>query len=186
MLVTCYALLYRLNSVLKRIGAERILPSWLPKARGLDHIKQLIQREVWVQVEAGLSQGMWMRLRLPGEGAYWRGTHEPEVQKAIFCAVRPGMVVYDIGAHLGSIALGTARLVGKLGCVVAFDGDPENIVRLKETLGGMSWQIAFESFMVPYGLPSAAREFLLGAVEWSSRKVVWKLTATVRSWEQAR
>jgi len=134
LLVTCYALLYRLNSVLKRIGAERILPSWLPKARGLDHIKQLIQREVWVQVEAGLSQGMWMRLRLPGEGAYWRGTHEPEVQKAIFCAVRPGMVVYDIGAHLGSIALGTARLVGKLGCVVAFDGDPENIVRLKENV----------------------------------------------------
>src|SRR6516165_91928 len=163
LLVTCYALLYRLNSVLKRIGAGRILPSWLPKARGLDHIKQLIQREVWVQVEAGLSQGMWMRLRLPGEGAYWRGTHEPEVQKAIFCAVRPGMVVYDIGAHLGSIALGTARLVGKLGCVVAFE-----------------W------FMVPYGLPPAVREFLLGAVEWSSRKVVWKLTATVRSWEQAR
>src|SRR5215831_5426107 len=134
LLVTCYALLYRLNSVLKRIGAGRILPSWLPKARGLDHIKQLIQREVWVQVEAGLSQGMWMRLRLPGEGAYWRGTHEPEVQKAIFCAVRPGMVVYDIGAHLGSIALGTARLVGKLGCVVAFDGAPENIVRLKENV----------------------------------------------------
>jgi FkbM family methyltransferase len=130
----CYALLYRLNSVLKRVGAGKILSRWQPATRGLDHIKRLIQREVWVQVQSGLSRGMWMRLRLPGEGAYWQGTHEPDVQNAIFCAVQPGMVVYDIGAHLGSIALGTARLVGKLGCVVAFDGDPENIVRLKENV----------------------------------------------------
>lgn len=131
-MLTCYVLLYRLNSVLKRIGAERILSRWQLATRGLDGIKQLIQREVWVQVESGLSQGMWMRLRLPGEGAYWHGIHEPDVQNAISCAVQPGMVVYDIGAHLGSIALGTARLVGNRGCVVAFDGDPENIVRLRE------------------------------------------------------
>ena len=129
---TFYAVLYRLNFVLKRIGVVGILLRWPPAARGLDHVKRLIQREVWVKVQSGLSQGMWMHLRLPGEGAYWQGTHEPDVQNAILSAVRPCMVVYDIGTHLGSIALGTARLVGKPGCVVAFDGDPENIVRLTE------------------------------------------------------
>ena len=132
MLETYYALLYRLSSALKGIGAEEILQHCEPAVRSVDHIKRLIQREVWVRVQAGLSQGMWMRLRVPGEGAYWQGTHEPRVQNAILSAVRPGMVVYDIGSHIGSIALGTARLVGKTGCVVAFDGDPENIVRLRE------------------------------------------------------
>src|SRR6516225_3669523 len=78
--------------------------------------------------------GMWMRLRVPSEAGYWQGTHEPDVQNAIICAVQPGMVVYDIGAHLGSFALGTARLVSKLGRVVAFDGDPENVSRLRENV----------------------------------------------------
>src|SRR5262249_13738358 len=32
---------------------------------------------------------------------------------------------------LGSVALGTARMVGKLGRVIAFDGDPENVLRLR-------------------------------------------------------
>jgi len=74
---------------------------------------------------------MWMHLRLPTEMAYYYGTHEPDVQNAISIAVQPGTVVYDIGAHLGSVALGTARLVGKLGRVIAFDGDPENVLRLQ-------------------------------------------------------
>jgi hypothetical protein len=113
LLETFYTLLYRLSYVVKRIGAEGILQRCEPAARSFDHLKRLIQREVWVQVQSGLSQGMWMRLRLPGEGTYWQGTHELLVQNAILSAVRPGTVVYDIGSHIGSIALGTARLVGK-------------------------------------------------------------------------
>jgi FkbM family methyltransferase len=75
---------------------------------------------------------MWMHLRLPREALLWRGEHEPEVQNAILAKVGPGAVVYDIGAHVGTMALGTALLVGDLGLVVAFDGDPENIARLQE------------------------------------------------------
>jgi FkbM family methyltransferase len=73
-----------------------------------------------------------MQLRLPGEALIWRGKHEPEVQNAILAVVRPGAVVYDIGAHVGTMALGAALLVGDWGRVVAFDGDPENIARLRE------------------------------------------------------
>lgn len=73
-----------------------------------------------------------MHLRIPEEAGFWRGEHEPGVQSVISAMVRPGDVVYDVGAHLGSLALGTALLVGTSGRVVAFDGDPENVERLRE------------------------------------------------------
>jgi FkbM family methyltransferase len=87
---------------------------------------------VWDSVQSGLSRGMWMQLFLPRESRYWRGIHEPEVQDAISSTIRFGDVLYDVGAHLGSISLGTARLVGESGRVVAFDGDPENVERLRK------------------------------------------------------
>jgi FkbM family methyltransferase len=124
-----YTLLYRMYFVFKNSGVERLLRRWPRAGRGLDRVKRLIRRHLWVQVQSGLSQGTWMHLRLPSEGEYWRGTHELHVQNAMSVAVRPGAVVYDIGAYLGSIALGSARLVGDLGRVVAFDGDPENASR---------------------------------------------------------
>ncbi|MGB7847914.1 MAG: FkbM family methyltransferase [Candidatus Acidiferrum sp.] len=131
-MTTFYILIYRVHLALKNSGLEGLLQRWHRAGRGLDQLKRLIQRHLWVRVQSGLSKGMWMQLRLPTEELYWRGTHEPDVQNAISAAVRPGAVVYGIGAHLGSMALGTARLVGDLGRVVAFDGDPENVLRLRD------------------------------------------------------
>ncbi len=54
------------------------------------------------------------------------------MQNAILAGVRPGAVVYDKGVNVGIMALGAAQLVGNLGMVIAFDGDPENIERLRE------------------------------------------------------
>jgi FkbM family methyltransferase len=127
-----YLLLYRMYFVLSDSSVGTRLRQWKHGGRGLDQLKRLIRRRLWVQVQSGLSRGMWMHLSLPGEGGFWRGTHEPDVQNAILAAVRPGTVVYDIGAHIGSIALGAARLAGNSGRLVAFDGDPENIVRLRD------------------------------------------------------
>jgi FkbM family methyltransferase len=92
----------------------------------------LPERRVWLQVQKGLSQGLWMQLDLPDEARYWRGEHDLEVERALWTVVYPGAVIYDVGAHLGYFALGAARLVGKCGRVVAFDGDPDNVVRLRE------------------------------------------------------
>lgn len=89
-------------------------------------------KPVWVQVRSGMSQGMWMRLNLQNEARLWQGEHEPTLQDALRAAVLPGMVVYDIGAHVGSIALGVARLVGPNGQVVAFEADPRNSESLRE------------------------------------------------------
>jgi len=73
-----------------------------------------------------------MRLNLKKEARIWRGEHEPIVQRALLAAVAPGTVIYDIGAHVGSIALGAARLAGRNGRVVAFEADPQNVKTLSE------------------------------------------------------
>ena len=86
---------------------------------------------MWVQVQSGFAQGMWMYLRIPEEAGFWRGDHEREVQKAIVELTGRGDVIYDVGAHLGSLSLGAARLVGPAGKVVAFDPEPGNIERLR-------------------------------------------------------
>jgi 2-polyprenyl-3-methyl-5-hydroxy-6-metoxy-1,4-benzoquinol methylase len=106
--------------------------SGLDKLRRRAGTRFLPKVQAWVQIQSGLSQGMWMHLTLPRETLIWRGEHEPAVQNAILAGVRPGAVVYDIGANVGIMALGAAQLVGNLGMVIAFDGDPENIERLRE------------------------------------------------------
>ena len=133
-----YVLLYRTYFVLRKTATEGVLRRWPRIARALDRLKRLLQRrlrrnvEAWVRIQSGLSQGMWMHLRLPAETRIWHGEHEPDVQHAIQAAIRPGAVIYDIGAHVGVMSLGAALLVGDSGRVVAFDGDPENIARLQE------------------------------------------------------
>ena len=133
-----YALLYRTYFALKKSAPGGVLRRLPRTGRGLDQLKRRIERrflpkvQVWVQIQSGLSKGVWMHLRLPREALLWRGEHEPEVQNAILAKVGPGAVVYDIGAHVGTMALGAALLVGDLGLVIAFDGDPENITRLEE------------------------------------------------------
>jgi FkbM family methyltransferase len=115
----------RMASMLRR--APRV-------AQGVKRLVDLVlpQAPAWLQVRSGISQGLWMRLHLPDEARLWRGEHELALQKAIRAAVGPGSVVYDIGAHAGSIALGVARLVGPSGCVVAFEADPTNVESLRE------------------------------------------------------
>ena len=102
MMANLYALLYRIYSALKKSAAEGVLRPWPSLGRGLDQLKRWVgtrflpKVQVWVRVQSGLSQGVWMHLRLPRETLIWHGKHEPEVQKAILAKVRPGAVFYDI------------------------------------------------------------------------------------------
>ncbi len=72
-----------------------------------------------------------MHLRLPREALLWRGEHEPEVQNAILAKVGPGAVVYDIAAHVGTMALGAALLLRDLGLAMETSRPvfPETLVR---------------------------------------------------------
>jgi FkbM family methyltransferase len=133
-----YLLLYRLCFAFEDLAAMLWPRRWPRLTRKLKRIDSLLKRyalpklRVLVRVQSGLSQGMWLRVHLPEEASYWRGNHESRVQEAISAVVQPGAVVYDVGAHIGMIALGAARLVGEGGCVVAFDGDPDNAASLRE------------------------------------------------------
>jgi FkbM family methyltransferase len=88
--------------------------------------------KVWVQVEHGLAEGLWVRLHLPDETFLWRGDHEPEVQALLATFLKPGWIAYDVGSYVGFFALAMARAVGCEGRVFAVEADPENAARVRE------------------------------------------------------
>ena len=130
-------LLYRIYFAPKSV-LERTMARYPSTRAAIMECKSLVRKFVlpkdraWVRVRAGLSEGMTMQLRFPEEAGVWRGEHEPEVQSAIQDTVLPGWIVFDIGAAIGTFALGTARLVGETGRVIAFDGDALQVGRLRE------------------------------------------------------
>jgi hypothetical protein len=71
MIANLYALLYRVYSALKKSAVEGVLRRWPSAGRGLDQLKRWVgtrflpKAQVWVRVQSGLSQGVWMHLCLP-------------------------------------------------------------------------------------------------------------------------
>ncbi len=127
------ALAYRVYLVVEGLGVTHLLRRMPSVARNASRLRRLVLTDApkWRKVRSGISEGLWMRLQLPQQGRLWRGEHEVTVQRAILAAITPGAVFYDIGAHVGSIALGVTQLVGKSGRVVAFEADPQNVRNLE-------------------------------------------------------
>lgn len=67
-----------------------------------------------------------------GVNGYWLGIYEIEKQKLFEKIVKPGDVVFDIGAHVGFYTLLASELVGENGKVFAFEPLPRNINYLKK------------------------------------------------------
>jgi FkbM family methyltransferase len=94
-----------------------------------------IQIEDWAPV--------YMDLRQPNAVAWLRGSpwesspREDEEQAVMRCIVRPGDVVFDIGANIGLHTALLSRLVGRHGKVYAFEPNLEIIPLLGRTLGAM-------------------------------------------------
>lgn len=91
-------------------------------------------RKIWVPVQGGLDKGLWMHLDPRYEESYRTGDYESTVQKFLVEHLRPGDTFYEVGAHIGFLSMGAARLVAAEGEVVAFEADPENIARIEEHL----------------------------------------------------
>lgn len=89
---------------------------------------------VWVQCEAGVGRGLWMKLNARSGRTFYKGEGEPEVQKALEGLLRPGMIFYDVGANIGFFSLIGARLVGSGGRVYAFEVEPEAVGVLRENV----------------------------------------------------
>jgi FkbM family methyltransferase len=129
--------LYRLYFAPKTL-LGRVMRRWPSTEQPIENCKRWLKKFLlpkgprMVRVRAGLSAGLAMRLRFPEEAGIWRGEHEPLVQKVMQSAIHPGWTVFDVGAYIGSLSLGAARLAGETGHVVAFEGDPANVARLRE------------------------------------------------------
>lgn len=118
-----------LLEAVRRIGRnERVRAAVLPVAR-----RALTGRTVTVL--SGQGKG----IRLVGAGSnpgYWFGNAEMEVQALFARILRPGMVVWDVGAGVGFQALLAARLVAPDGLVVALEPSPGARAMLEANVAG--------------------------------------------------
>jgi len=85
-----------------------------------------------VDVRSGVAAGLKWRRHHRYLNGYWVGHFEREIQDALKRELKPGDVVYDVGANAGFFTLIAARLVGPTGRVVAFDPAPENCQSIRE------------------------------------------------------
>lgn len=121
------------RSMLARLAARLLPPAALRFVGRLQYrvpaLGPLIRRAA-ARVATGegtIRYGVGAGLRFRGDGAiagYLLGTSEPELQEVFARYVRPGSVVYDVGANVGFYTVLAARLAGLTGRVVAFEPFP--------------------------------------------------------------
>jgi FkbM family methyltransferase len=92
------------------------------------------KRPIRVTVLSGPGRGLKIVIEPKREKSYWAGTHERAVQTALVRMVKPGMTVWDIGAHTGFFSALCSRRVGPSGRVHSFEPGPETRTRLEETI----------------------------------------------------
>jgi len=69
-----------------------------------------------------------------GEHGCWLGSYEYQKQRLFERTIKPGAIVFDIGANVGFYSLLASTLVGDEGHVFAFEPVPANIFFIKEHL----------------------------------------------------
>ena len=92
-----------------------------------------IPKELVVPVMQGVLRGKKWIVGSSNHGC-WFGSYESRIQQVFARFVRPGDVVYDLGAHVGFHTLLASMLVGRNGCVFAFEPLHTNLVYLRRHL----------------------------------------------------
>ncbi len=101
-----------------------------------------------VRVKSGVAMGA--RWTLFPWSSYWRGTHEPDVQRALMVlggGTITGWNCWDLGAHYGIYSVALARRVGPTGQVAAFEPNPASFARLERhrRMNRLSWLKTYQA-----------------------------------------
>ena len=95
----------------------------------------------------------------------WFGSYEMPKQKAVAAVLKPGDIVYDLGANVGFYSLLASILVGPQGKVFSFEPAPRNLLLLRKhlALNGITNCAVFESAVTD----SSGRANFAPAADWS-------------------
>jgi FkbM family methyltransferase len=104
-------------------------------------VKALVKRAAWRLRWLGASEPMELRMNggfliaaprgAAGALLFYLGNSEPESAGFISGFLKPGMVFFDVGAHIGEYTLIGSRGVGPTGAVHAFEAQPDTFALLK-------------------------------------------------------
>ncbi|SFM80559.1 FkbM family methyltransferase [Thermodesulforhabdus norvegica] len=132
--------LNRAGRILRSLG---IRPSKLPGGRYFFRVLSALVGDLTIKVEGlYLTGSFWHRREL------WKmqeGYYEKFTMQLFKKTLAPGMVVCDIGAHIGFYSLIAARKVGSRGRVYAFEPDPRTFPYLVRNIK----QNGFSELIVP-------------------------------------
>ena len=133
------ALQTRLVWLLMRLAVHERTPAWL--ARALPAPLRLLTARGDLSILGGIGVRALLDARSfdPGGAQSYgvlTGTHEVQVQQALVRTLRPGDRVWDVGANIGYLAIGAARLGAE---VVAVEPDPgcAAAIRANAALNGL-------------------------------------------------
>ncbi len=107
-------------AITERIGYKTVF------GRVLRAPLRLIKPGTVVPILSGAAKGMKWTVGASTHGC-WLGTYESERHQLFARRIKPGMVVYDIGANVGFYTLVAARAVGTNGRVFSFEPNPTNL-----------------------------------------------------------
>src|ERR1039458_3094959 len=107
------------------------MPVLGPCIRALGGLILPSRKLVWLQIEGGAAKDLWMELNPRTGQGYVRETGELSVQNFSLEHLKPGMVVYDLGANCGYFSLIAARCVGTQGKVFSFEPEPVLAARVR-------------------------------------------------------
>lgn len=173
------------------------------------HPVKAIAKRLYYRIRSKVSDRPWtltldgdLRVKAPiistpGTAIFYLGASEPRTLQLVKSLLRPGMVVADIGAHIGEYALVASRAVGDSGTVFAFEpGDgvypfleenvglnsADNVTPFKVAVSDTDGEISFNLGVDPGHSRLVVGDH--GATGLESKGIVHVPTATLDSIEQ--
>ena len=122
-----------------------------------------------VTVQSGLLQGAQLELSPRLESGLYLGTHEPDLQAALPQFAKPGMTVYNLGAHIGFFTLALSKIVDPFGRVLAFEPDPRALPRLRRNLVLNDFSANVQVFPIAVGERDGEAQFATALTDMQGR-----------------